>query len=133
MGVFDQDLTKNSNYACEKTRQKISTIAQNESREISALQENLIIEKLKRDLKQNYALKNQIQAKPEKQFSKTERLKSCQEIILQENILVEKNKMEQDHVEVGLPTKKYINAQRAKQISLSRKLELEFLTNLSLA
>ena len=57
-------------------------------------------------LKQNNALKNQIQAKPEKQFSKTERLKSCQEIILQENILVEKNKMEQDHVEVGLPTKK---------------------------
>merc|ERR1711973_803013 len=137
MGVFDQDLTKNSNYACEKTRQKISTIAQNESREISALQENLIIEKLKRDLKQNYALKNQIQAKPEKQFSKTERLKSCQEIILQENILVEKNKMEQDHVEVGLPTKKYINAQRAKQISLRLKYmyrrEFEYLTNLTLA
>ena len=61
----------------------------------SALQENLIIEKLKRDLKQNNALKNQIQAKPEKEFSETERLKICQESILQENILIEKNKMEQ--------------------------------------
>merc|ERR1711937_245326 len=107
------------------------SIAQNESQEISALQENLIIEKLKREQKRNNAPKNPIQAIPEKQSSKTERLKSCQEIILEENILVEKIKMkqesEQNHVEIGLPTQKYINDQRAKQ------KEIEFLTNLSLA
>ena len=85
---------------------KTVTIAQNESQEISTLQENLIIEKLKREQKRNNAPKNPIQAMPEKQSSKTERLKSCQEIILEENILVEKIKMEQDHVEIGLPTQK---------------------------